>query len=72
MDASIIMIDDSNRSKAGRGYTKYCYTVKDVARVAGRSIGTVRNDMSAGRVDLASLWSVSYYIARYAERAECA
>ena len=59
------MIDDSNRNKAGRGYTRHYYTVKDVARVAGRSIGTVRNDMSKGRVDLADLRSVSEYVFYY-------
>lgn len=47
---------------SGRGYTKYTYTVQDVAKVSGRAVGTVRNDVAKGKLDLDSLESVVAYI----------
>ena len=62
------MIDDTNRNKSGRGYSKYTYTVKDIARATRRAEGTVRNDINHGKVELASLVSVSVYVAKHVER----
>ena len=63
-DVSIIMagLTDQNRNKSGRGYTKYHYTIKDIAEASDRKIGTVRNDISKGKLNPMSLSSVSWYI----------
>lgn len=58
------MITKQNRWKGGRGYTKYYYTVKDIAEITGRAIGTVRNDITKSRLELADLKSVFEYILR--------
>jgi hypothetical protein len=51
-----------NRWTKGASYRKYSYTIKDIARVAGRSIGTVRNDMCSGKLDAYDLESVVKYV----------
>jgi hypothetical protein len=61
-DAYIIMLTDGTRNRKGRGYTRYYYTVEDIARVTGRVVGTIRNDVSKGRVILGDLASVVEYI----------
>ena len=48
----------------GRGFKRYFYTVQDIARVTGRKVGTVRNDVSRGLVVLGDIKSVSRYIER--------
>ena len=44
-------------------YTKYTYTVKDIAKTTGRAIGTVRNDICDGLLRMDELQSVGCYIA---------
>lgn len=50
------------RNKNGRGYTKYNYTVKDIAEITSRAIGTVRNDISRKKLTMDDLGSVAEYI----------
>jgi len=52
----------------GRGFTRYNYTTWDIARLTGRAIGTVRNDIAAGRLIMDDLKSVSEYIMRHSRR----
>ena len=47
--------------RGGKGFTRYEYTIKDVALVVGKTIQTVRNDSSKKKVDLANLRSVVIY-----------
>jgi hypothetical protein len=46
----------------GKSYRKYSYTVKDIAELTGRAIGTVRNDISNKRLIIQDLRSVVNYI----------
>ena len=46
----------------GRGYTKYYYTVKDIARITGRARGTIWNDISKKKLIMDDLLSVSLYV----------
>lgn len=57
-------LTDSDRNKNGRGYTKYHYTVKDIAEITGLAIGTIRNDISRKKLNMADLRSVAEYIIR--------
>ena len=50
------------RNKNGRGYTKYHYTVKDIAEITGRAEGTIRNDISRKKLKMDNLRSVAEYI----------
>jgi hypothetical protein len=56
------MITDENRNRNGRGYTKYYYIVKDIAETTGRAEGTIRNDISQGKLTMDDLRSVAEYI----------
>ena len=49
----------------GSHYRKYYYTVRDVARITGRTEGTIRNDIHAGRLCMADLKDVARYIEEY-------
>ena len=40
---------------------RHYYTVKDIAKVTGRAVGTIRNDSWRHRVDLDDLGSVLRY-----------
>jgi hypothetical protein len=51
-----------NQYRGGRGYARHYYTVQDIARVAGRAVGTVRNDISKGRLIPTDLRSVAEYV----------
>lgn len=53
-----------DRNKNGRGYTKYHYTVKDIAEITGRAEGTIRNDISRKKLIMDDLRSVAEYITR--------
>ncbi len=53
------------RWKKGKSYHKYCYTVKDIADITGRAIGTLRNDMSKKELIMDDLASVVKYISNY-------
>lgn len=46
----------------GKGYTKYQFTVKDVARMAGKHPQTVRNDISKGKLEMSDMRSICRYI----------
>lgn len=50
------------RWKNGKGYHKYYYTVKDVSEITGRAVGTVRNDISKGKLVMNDLKSVVKYL----------
>jgi len=53
------------RWQNGKGYHKYYYTVKDIAQITGRAIGTIRNDMSKGKLEMSDLLSVIKYIKKF-------
>lgn len=55
------------RWKNGKSYHKYCYTVKDIADITGRAIGTLRNDMSKKELIMDDLASVLKYISKRQE-----
>jgi hypothetical protein len=44
---------------------KHCYTVKDISKLSGRAVGTIRNDSCAGKIDLNDLVSVFNYCIKY-------
>jgi len=50
------------RWQNGKSYHKYFYTVKDISRITGRAIGTIRNDMSERKLIMNDLLSVIKYI----------
>ena len=56
------MITAQNRWKNGGSYRKYHYTVKDIAEITGRAIGTIRNDISRKKLIMNDLRSVVEYI----------
>lgn len=58
------------RWENGKSYHKYCYTVKDIADITGRSVGTIRNDMSKGKLDMNDLLDVLTYITNQAKGEE--
>ena len=58
----------ANRWTHGKSATRYNYTTWDIARLTGRAIGTVRNDIAAGRLIMDDLKSVSEYIMRHSRR----
>ena len=58
---------DEKRWKYGKSYAKYCYTAKDIAEITNRAMGTIRNDVSHGKIDLTDLMSVVKYINQYCE-----
>ena len=49
------------RFGTGRYPKKHYYTVQNIADITGRAVGTIRNDSSAGKIDLDSLESVVCY-----------
>jgi hypothetical protein len=55
-------ITDQNRWKHGKSYHKYHYTLKDIVRITGRAIGTIRNDIYNKKLDPDDLESVAEYI----------
>ena len=52
--------------RGGKKYTRYNYTTLDVAKLTGRSIGTIRNDIASGKLVMSDLLSVSGYVAAHA------
>ena len=50
------------RWQNGKSYHKYYYTVKDISQITGRAVGTIRNDMSKGKLAMDDLLSVIKYI----------
>jgi len=56
------VLTNDERNKSGRGYTKHYYTVQDIAKMAGRAPGTIRNASAAGKINLDDLESVIRYI----------
>lgn len=56
------MITRENRWRGGKGYKKYVYTIKDVAKLKGIKPASVRNDMCNGKVEMDKLDSVLKYI----------
>jgi len=55
----------NKRWQNGKSYHKYYYTVKDIAQITGRAIGTIRNDMSKGKLEMSDLLSVIKYIKKF-------
>lgn len=55
-------IDGQNRWQMGKSYRKYTYTIKDIAEISGRAIGTIRNDISKKKLVVSDLMSVVEYI----------
>lgn len=49
----------------GKSPKKHCYTVKDISKLSGRAVGTIRNDSCAGKIDLNDLVSVFNYCIKY-------
>ena len=58
-------MDDNLRWKGGKSHHKYFYTVQDIATITERAEGTIRNDASAGRLNLGDLLSVSKYCTKW-------
>ena len=56
---------EGKRWQNGKSYHKYTYTVKDIAEITGRSLGTIRNDMSAGKINMDDLLNVMQYIVKF-------
>lgn len=51
--------------KRGRGYTKYTYTIKDIAMMTNRTIGTVRNDLCRKGIDISDIKKMIEYVSLY-------
>lgn len=49
----------------GSHYTKYYYTTQDIARVTGRSEGTIRNDVLSGKLVMDDIMVVAGYIRQH-------
>ena len=54
--------------RKGRGYTRYSYTVQDIAQATHRAPGTVRNDIASGKIIMGDLASVAAYLVWYTTR----
>ena len=54
--------------RKGRGYTRYSYTVQDIAQATHRTPGTVRNDIASGKIILGDIVSIAEYIVRHTTR----
>ena len=52
----------------GRGYTRYSYTVQDIAQATHRTPGTVRNDIARGKLIMDDIASVAAYLVRHTTR----
>jgi hypothetical protein len=52
----------------GKSFRKYFYTIQDVARLSGRAIQTIRNDISRGILEPGNLESIYEYISKARER----
>ena len=48
--------------RGGKRPIKYSYTLQDISQATGRAIGTVRNDVSSGRLVMGDLSNVSSYV----------
>lgn len=46
----------------GRGFTRYQFTVMDIAKITEKHPQTVRNDISKKRLDMTDLKSICKYI----------
>jgi len=53
------------RWQNGKSYHKYFYTVKDIAQITGRTVGTIRNDMSKKKLIMDDLLNVIKYILQH-------
>ena len=51
-----------NQWHGGKGSHKHYYTLQDISQATGRAIGTVRNDVSSGRLVMGDLSNVSSYV----------
>ena len=50
------------RWKKGGSYKKYTYTLADIARLRGVTVGHIRNLVSQGQLDPQSLYDVVVYL----------
>ena len=48
--------------RGGRKPVRYDYTLQDISQATGRAIGTVRNDVSGGRLVMEDLVNVASYV----------
>lgn len=48
--------------RKGRGPSKFCYTMRTVSELSGRSIWTVRRDVREGVLDMTSVMAVAEYV----------
>jgi len=48
--------------RGGRSCKKFYYTIEDIAKAAGRSVGTIRNDTYKKILDADDLVSVAKYV----------
>ena len=58
-------LNDENRWNKGKSFRKYSYTVEDIASLCGRTVGTIRNDVSMGKLKMEELLSVCRYLNKY-------
>lgn len=52
----------------GKGYTKYFYTLEDIAKVSGTEVNTIRQHMLRQKIDPTRLESVLEYIINRREK----
>lgn len=55
----------SSKFATGSHYKRYTYTVQDMAWITGRSEGTIRNDVHAGKLSMDDFMSVGAYIRQH-------
>lgn len=60
-----VQLTEATRNKNGKGYRKHFYTTKTVASLTGRAVGTIRNDIGKGVLDMSDMFSVAEYLLRY-------
>jgi hypothetical protein len=62
----------TGRFGVGRHARRYFYTLEDIARVSGRSVGTIRNSLSKGLFEADDLESViRFVVSRRGESSLC-
>ena len=51
--------------RQGRQHRRYCFTIKDISAVTGRSEKTIRSDRKTGKINMGDIASIARYIMKY-------
>ena len=54
-----------NEWRKGKSFHKYIYTIKDIAEMTNRTIGTVRNDLCKKGIDISDVKKMVEYVNGY-------